>query len=178
MSGAAEDATLAAAILAVDPVGMGGIHLKARPGPTRDGWLTGLRALLPSDAPVRRVPLHVTDDRLLGGLDLAATLQAGRPVAQRGLLAEADGGVVLLAMAERLTSATAGRLAAVLDAGAVVGERDGLALRAPARLGVVALDEGIEDDEAPAPRIMSTFSSEYQRPASEAATSALFWMSP
>ena len=39
--------------------------------------------------------------RLLGGLDLAATLHAGRPVAERGMLAEANGGIVLLAMAER-----------------------------------------------------------------------------
>jgi hypothetical protein len=33
------------------------------------------------------MPLHIGDERLLGGLDLTATLQAGRPVAQRGLLA-------------------------------------------------------------------------------------------
>jgi hypothetical protein len=36
----------------------------------------------------------------------------------------------------------------------------------------------IDEDEAPAPRIMSTFSLSYQRPARVAATSALFWMSP
>ncbi len=63
--------------------------------------------------------------------------------------AEADGGVVLLAMAERLADATAARLAAVLDAGEVVLERDGLAQRAPARLGVVALDEGMPGEERP-----------------------------
>ena len=45
-------------------------------------------------------------DRLLGGLDLAATLRAGRPMPQRGLLAEADGGVLVLAMAERLAAGT------------------------------------------------------------------------
>ena len=52
--------------------------------------------------PVRHIPLHIADGRLLGGLDLNATLLAGRPVAERGLLAEADGGVLVLAMAERL----------------------------------------------------------------------------
>ena len=36
----------------------------------------------------------------------------------------------------------------------------------------------IDEEEAPAPRIMSTFSLSYQREAREAATSALFWMSP
>ena len=104
---------------------------------------------MPMAAPVRRLPLHVADGRLLGGLDLAATLRAGRPVAERGLLAEADGGVVLVAMAERLTPGTAARLAAALDAGEVLLERDGLALRTPARFGVVALDEGTAEDERP-----------------------------
>ncbi len=95
------DAVVAAALFAVDPVGVGGVAVAARAGPVREAWLALLRGLLPPSAPMRRVPLHVTDDRLLGGLDLAATLRAGRPIAQRGLLAEADGGIVLLAMAER-----------------------------------------------------------------------------
>ena len=143
------DAALAAALLAVDPVGLGGVALRAHAGPVRDRWLALLRELLPPTAPVRRLPLHVTDGRLLGGLDLAATLRAGRPVADRGILAEADGGILLAAMAERLTPGTAARLTATLDAGEVLLERDGLAMRTPARFGVVALDEGSAEDERP-----------------------------
>ncbi len=143
-------ASLAAALFAVDPPGLAGIVLRARPGPVRDDWLALLRDLLPAGAPFRRVPLGVTDDRLLGGLDLPATLAAGRPRLQRGLLAEADGGVVLLGMAERLTPGTAARIALVLDSGALAVERDGFATSAPARLGVVALDEGIDDEQPPA----------------------------
>jgi magnesium chelatase subunit D len=41
------------------------------------------------------------------------------------LLAESDGSVLLLAMAERLPTATAARLCAVMDAGEVRLERDG-----------------------------------------------------
>lgn len=141
------DALQVAALFAVDPVGIGGVVLRALAGPARERWLRWLRELLPADAPVRRVPLHIHDARLLGGLDLAATLRAGRPVAQTGLLAEADGGVLLLAMAERLPAGTCARLAAVLDTQEVAMERDGLALRQPARLGMVALDEGMADDE-------------------------------
>ena len=145
------DALTAAALLAVDPAGLGGALLRARSGPQRAHWLAQLQALLPAGTPQRRVPLHIADERLLGGLDLAATLHAGRPVAQRGVLAETHGGLVLLAMAERLAPATAARLAAVLDSGEVLVERDGITLRQPARLGMVALDEGLDDDEqAPA----------------------------
>jgi magnesium chelatase subunit D len=141
------DAALAAAVLAVDPAGIGGAVVTARPGPVRDRWIALLRGLLPEAAPVRRVPLHISDANLLGGLDLVATLSAGRPVVGRGLLAEADGGVLLLAMAERMVPGQAARLAAVLDTGEAVMERDGIALRSPARVGMVALDEAAEDDE-------------------------------
>jgi magnesium chelatase subunit D len=93
--------------------------------------------------------LNVGDDRLLGGLDLSATLQAGRPVAEQGILARADGGVITLSMAERLSSGTAAKIGCVMDRHEVVMERDGFARRAQARFAVIALDEGIEPDERP-----------------------------
>lgn len=153
-SGASEtsswsDAVLAGALFAIDPAAMGGVSVRAFPGPVRDEWLARLHSLLSPTAPLRRIPLHVTDGRLLGGLDLASTLNAGRPVAERGVLAEADGGVVLLAMAERLGASTAARIAVALDAGEVAMERDGVALRSPARLGAVLFDEGNSQDERP-----------------------------
>ena len=144
---AGPDAALVAALFAVDPVGLGGVALRSRAGSARERWLALLKQLLPADRPLRRVPLNIGDTALLGGLDLGATLQAGRPVAQQGLLAQADGGVLLLAMAERISLATAARLASVLDQGEILLERDGLTLRRPARLGMVALDEGDSDDE-------------------------------
>jgi len=142
-----DDAVLAAVLMTVDPAGTGGVCLRALPGPVRDQWLTIMRDLQPEGTPMRRIPLHVSDGRLLGGLDLAATLNAGRPVAERGLLVEADGGVIELAMAERIASGTAARLNMAFDSGEVVLERDGLAMRTPSRFAVVALDEGVGEDE-------------------------------
>ncbi len=142
-----DDACQAAALFAVDPVGTGGISMRALPGPVRDIWVELLRELLPPEEPFRRIPLHIADGRLLGGLDLAATLHAGRPVAERGLLAEADGGVLLLAMAERIARNTAAHLSAALDSQEVLVERDGITARTPTRFGVVALDEGANDEE-------------------------------
>ncbi|WP_319936755.1 magnesium chelatase subunit D [Thermohalobaculum sediminis] len=143
-------AILAATVLAVDPHGLGGVRLRALPGPARDAFLDHLRRLCPEGAPWRRVPLGVGEDRLLGGLDLAATLAAGRPVGQAGLIAEADGGLLILPGAERLPRSVVAHLAAALDEGAIRIEREGLRARHAARLGVVALDEGIAADEAPA----------------------------
>jgi magnesium chelatase subunit D len=146
-SAAWEDAITAAALLAVDPALLGGVSLRAMPGPARDAWLTQFRAWLPATIPWRRIPSHVTDNRLLGGLDLAATLAANRPVAERGILAEADGGVVVLTMAERVSANVAARLTAVIDTGFVTLARDGIELRYATKFGVVMLDEGLDDTE-------------------------------
>jgi magnesium chelatase subunit D len=143
------DAIRAAALFAVDITGTGGVTVRAKPGPVRDRWLALLRAILPSSAPMRRVPHSVTDDRLLGGLDLATTLQAGHPVAERGLLQGADGGLLVLTTAERLSPATAARVGSVLDTREVLLERDGFARRLPTSFGVVMLDEGIDDEQPP-----------------------------
>jgi magnesium chelatase subunit D len=94
------DAATIAALFAVDPAGLGGVALRAPACAARDDWLALLRTLLPAASPMRRVPLNIGDTALLGGLDLGATLQAGRPVALQGLLAQAHSGVLVLAMAE------------------------------------------------------------------------------
>jgi magnesium chelatase subunit D len=129
------DAAAALEVFAVAPHALGGVRLRCSAGPERDAWLAALRSLLPTAVPWRRLPVHTRDDALLGGLDLAATLATGKPVAQRGLLAQAEGGILVAAMAERMGVALAARLCASLDDGA--------------RIAIIALDEGSADDEAP-----------------------------
>jgi magnesium chelatase subunit D len=55
--------------------------------------------------------------------------------------------VLLLAMAERVGASVASQLSAVLDTQVVALERDGLTQRLPARVALVALDEGASDEE-------------------------------
>jgi magnesium chelatase subunit D len=126
-----DDALLAARMCALDPR-LGGLVLRGG-GEIRDGVIEAVRAGLRDEAPVRRVPVHVDDERLLGGLDLGATLAAGRVVTGIGLLAEAEDGVIVVPMAERMADATASRIAAAIDSGA--------------RFVTVALDEGMEPEE-------------------------------
>jgi magnesium chelatase subunit D len=147
------DALHAAALLLVDPAALGGAAVRAQAGPVRDAWLAALRQLLPAGMPLLRLPAHAGEDRLLGGIDLPATLAAGRPVAQQGLMAAADGGLLLAAMAERAPAAMSAHLAAALDNGAVVIEREGISARTPTRLAVVAFDEALPDDEPVSPAL-------------------------
>ena len=146
-----EDALIAARLCAIDP-GLGGMVLRGG-GEVREALIAEMRGGLPAGAPLRRMPAHIDDDRLLGGIDLTATLALGRAVSRTGLLAEANGGVVVVPMAERLSDAVAGRLAAVIDTGEVVVERDGAALRGPAQFLVAAFDDGAEPDERVPPAL-------------------------
>ena len=131
--------------LQVDPVGLGGVWLKAGFGPVRQTWLTQLQHL---GINLQRMPHHIDHERMLGGIDLSVTLAQGRVVEQRGLLAQADGGLVLLPMAEKLSPSTLAMLLQAQDQGQV----QGLSLNSlhPSRFGVVALDESL-DDEAGVP---------------------------
>jgi magnesium chelatase subunit D len=145
------DAALAACIFAVDPASLGGLVVRSPASEGRGHFIAAIRAMMRPDMPVRKIPPSIDDDRLLGGLDLAATLRSGRPVLARGVLAECDGGVIMIPSAERMSASLAARLGAALDGGGIVIEREGLTERVACSLGLLLLDEGIGADEgAPA----------------------------
>ncbi|MDZ4086465.1 MAG: magnesium chelatase subunit D [Tabrizicola sp.] len=116
-------------ILAVDPVGMGGLWLRSRAGPIRDIATTAL-SQTPFDRPQRRLSASIDDLALLGGPDPVATLAAGRPVHRPGLLS--DPALLILPMAETAPPSLTARLAQALDKG---------------HHALIALDEAAEDGE-------------------------------
>ncbi|SEK96219.1 protoporphyrin IX magnesium-chelatase [Roseovarius nanhaiticus] len=120
---------LALRLLAVDPVGLGGITLRARSGPARDAFLAALKGY---PRPARRLGPDIDDAALFGGLDLNATLAAGRMVRQAGLAAH--DGPLILPMAERARPELAARLAAMMDSGTHAHP-------------LIALDEAASEDE-------------------------------
>jgi magnesium chelatase subunit D len=126
-------------LFAIDPADTG-VCLRGPAGPVRTAWLEQLRAILPAALPWRKMPATIADDQLLGGLDVAASLSEGRKVMLPGIIAQAEGGILVAAMAERLSSGTAAILAAALDA---CGDA--------ARPGLLALDEGIDEEGLSAP---------------------------
>ncbi|RYF35475.1 MAG: magnesium chelatase subunit D [Comamonadaceae bacterium] len=153
-----EDAVVAAALFCVDPVGTGGAVLRGCTAPQRDVWLRQVADGLPAGAAMRSVPLNIAEDRLLGGLDLVATLARGKPVARQGVLTEADGGVLLLHSADRLADRSAAHIAAVLDTRQVVTERHGVTTCLPSRVGIVAFDTGADDDRRPPAKLLDRLS--------------------
>lgn len=146
-------AELCAALLAICPFGLGGIVVRAQNDPGRDAWIAEHRRLLPAKHVWRRVPANISRDRLLGGIDFAATLQVGRPVYTGGLLAESDGATIELAMAERMDVDRAALIAAALDRREVEAHATEPGMTFACNVSVVAMDEGIDADEVLDPAI-------------------------
>ncbi len=122
------EAARAAALLAIDPVGLRGAVVRGGPGPVRDRWIGLLQSLLPATAgPVGivRMPGNIDVDALLGGLDLIATLASGHRQWSAGLLARAGAGLVVIPMAERLSPAMAAMVGQAVRSRSIRIERDG-----------------------------------------------------
>jgi magnesium chelatase subunit D len=122
-------AVLAARLFLLAPKLFRGMSLRGA-SPAREALVAALAEAIP----LRRIPGHVDDERLLGGIDLAASLSAGAPVCQTGLIEEAASGALLAGMAERMDSGIAGRLAQALDDG---------------QAALVLLDDATEPEDTP-----------------------------
>lgn len=123
-------------LLAVDP-GLSGAVIAAGAGTGKSTLVRAFAALL-GDAPFVELPVGVTEDRLLGGLDLEATLARGQRVHRSGLLARAHGGLLYADGVNLLDDSTVNHVLAALDSGVVRIEREGLSVVEPARFALVA----------------------------------------
>jgi len=143
------DALLAARLLQCGGPQIGGLWLRARAGGVRDAYLDHLRTSVLSDLAWVRVPNSVSHAALLGQIDIPATASTGRVVTQPGLLTRADGGVLLLPMAERLDAATAVIIGHAMDSGTVrrLQHGSGSPQEEKARFQVIALDEAASAEE-------------------------------
>lgn len=104
----------------------------------------GLAALLEADAPFVTLPIGATEDRLLGGIDVEKALK-GEPVLKRGLLAEANRGVLYVDEVNLLPDHLADALLDAVASGVHVVEREGFSARQSADfvlLGSMNPEEG------------------------------------
>jgi magnesium chelatase subunit D len=127
------DAELALHIFVQWPSSFGGIVLRGD-GPARDEMVAFAKDAIGKFGPVAKIPSNVDTERLLGGLDLTATLSSGQSVMRAGLLDSAAGGVVILPMAERVATNVAAHISQAMDGGDVAA---------------ILLDDSAEPDDAP-----------------------------
>ncbi|WP_433971619.1 VWA domain-containing protein [Tunturiibacter lichenicola] len=122
-----------------------GVLLRGDKGAGKTTTARALADLLPRPARFVNLPIGVTEDRLLGGMDLGKTLK-GEPELRPGLLAEASGGVLYVDEVNLLPDHLADSLLDAAATGVSTVEREGFSAVQEARfvlLGSMNPEEGL-----------------------------------
>ena len=141
-----ETAKRALMLLAVD-AGLRGALIVSGNGSAKTTLARSFAAMLAEQEPADRetnldypfvdLPLNVTVDRLIGGVDLERTLATGTKHAATGLLAQADGGLLFADDINLLDMDLADHVAAALESGIVRTEREGISAARSSRFRFV-----------------------------------------
>ncbi|NTV45444.1 MAG: magnesium chelatase ATPase subunit D [Chlorobiales bacterium] len=132
-------------LLATDP-SLGGVVIPAAVGSGKSTLARAFANVLPEGTPFIDLPLNVTEDRLLGGLDLEIAIATGERIIEKGLLASAHGGVLYVDSLSLLENMATAHVMDAMSRSAVLVEREGLSVVHPAEFMLVGTYDPTDGD--------------------------------
>lgn len=133
-----------ALILNLVDTAVGGVLISGEKGTAKSTAVRALAAL--SGRKTVEVPLNVTEDRLVGTLDLTNAVNSGEKCFEKGLLYEADGNFLYVDEINLLGTHISGILAEVIASQENIVSRDGIEYSHPCRcipIGTMNPEEGM-----------------------------------
>ena len=143
-----EEAKLGLILNAIEPR-CGGILLVGPRGSGKSTLARLFRGIVPPLTPFVELPLNVTEDSLLGGIDLERTLKSGRRTLAPGILSRAHGGAVLVDDINLLSLDLLALLMEPMERGSELIEREGITQVRESRFMVIATMNPEEGDLSP-----------------------------
>lgn len=134
-------------LLATDPK-LKGLLIAAPAGTGKSHMARAYQRLLP--APFIELPLNISADRLLGGIDLERTMRTGRRRFSQGLLAAAHGGTLYIDEINLLDKQITQLVANAHAQEFLAIEREGLSARADTDFTLIGSFDPAEGDLSPA----------------------------
>ena len=127
----------------------------ASPEAVPDWAEVGDRRMISKPTPVIDLPLGVTEDRVVGALDIERALTRGEKAFEPGLLARANRGYLYIDEVNLLEDHIVDLLLDVAQSGENVVEREGLSIRHPARF--VLVGSGNPEEGELRPQLLDRF---------------------
>jgi magnesium chelatase subunit D len=116
----------------------------ARPNEWEDGLLDKVDGNIENpvtdivDPPFVQIPLGVTEDRLVGTVDIEQSMKQGKTVFQPGILAQAHRGILYVDELNLLDEGISNLLLSILADGENIVEREGISIRHPCKPLLIA----------------------------------------
>ena len=123
---------------------IGGVLISGEKGTAKSTLVRGATELS-SNMKITELPLNITEDRLVGAIDLKQALQSGRRELEPGILKEADGNILYVDEVNLLSDHIVNALLEVAASGVNTVEREGISCSHPSRfilIGSMNQEEG------------------------------------
>ncbi len=132
-----ENAKLSLILNAIEPL-CGGVIIVGNKGCGKSILVRAFKEIIPENTPFVELPLNITEDSLIGGIDIEKTLKTGEKVFNKGVIGRADKGIIYLEDINLISEDILSILFETQSRGKNIVQREGIELIEQSRFIVIA----------------------------------------